>query len=99
MIRRWTPLIIFLLSLAVLTVNLSLGLNPFDEGLVDVGAQRVLAGDVLSSAADLDLPLVGVTLVSRQGYFRQSFAADGAQRAAPRTGPGRADYSRPGSSS
>jgi glycogen phosphorylase len=47
------------------------------------GGLGVLAGDVVRSAADLDLPLVGVTLVSRQGYFRQSFDADGAQREAP----------------
>lgn len=35
------------------------------------GGLGVLAGDTLHAAADLDLPLVGVTLVSRQGYFRQ----------------------------
>ena len=35
------------------------------------GGLGVLAGDTLRSAADLRLPLVGVTLVSRRGYFRQ----------------------------
>ena len=35
------------------------------------GGLGVLAGDTMRSAADLDLPLVGVTLVSRAGYFRQ----------------------------
>ena len=47
------------------------------------GGLGVLAGDVVRSAADLDLPLVGVTLVSRHGYFRQSLDADGVQREAP----------------
>jgi alpha-glucan phosphorylases len=35
------------------------------------GGLGVLAGDTMRSAADLDLSLVGVTLVSRAGYFRQ----------------------------
>jgi starch phosphorylase len=43
------------------------------------GGLGVLAGDTLRSAADLCIPLVGVTLVSRQGYFRQEIAADGRQ--------------------
>lgn len=43
------------------------------------GGLGVLAGDTLRSAADLGIPLVGVTLVSREGYFRQSFDAGGRQ--------------------
>jgi starch phosphorylase len=43
------------------------------------GGLGVLAGDTLRSAADLNLPLVGVTLASRAGYFRQEIGADGAQ--------------------
>jgi starch phosphorylase len=39
----------------------------------------VLAGDTLRSAADLRIPLVGVTLVSREGYFRQGIDAAGRQ--------------------
>ena len=35
------------------------------------GGLGVLAGDVMRSAADLSLPMVGVTMMSRQGYFRQ----------------------------
>jgi starch phosphorylase len=31
----------------------------------------VLAGDTMRTAADLDLAMVGVTLASRAGYFRQ----------------------------
>jgi glycogen phosphorylase len=43
------------------------------------GGLGVLAGDTLRSAADLALPLVAVTLVSRAGYFRQELDASGAQ--------------------
>lgn len=35
------------------------------------GGLGVLAGDTMRTAADFDLPMVGVTLVSRAGYFRQ----------------------------
>jgi len=43
------------------------------------GGLGVLAGDTLQSAADLALPLVAVTLVSREGYFRQAIDAKGNQ--------------------
>lgn len=35
------------------------------------GGLGVLAGDTLRSAADLDLPMLGVTLLSNLGYFKQ----------------------------
>jgi starch phosphorylase len=35
------------------------------------GGLGVLAGDTLRAAADLGVPVVGVTLVHRKGYFRQ----------------------------
>src|SRR5437764_13411183 len=38
------------------------------------GGLGVLAGDMMRSAADLGAPIVGVTLASRQGYFRQEIA-------------------------
>jgi len=38
------------------------------------GGLGVLAGDTLKSAADLGLPLIGVSLLYRQGYFRQHLA-------------------------
>ncbi len=47
------------------------------------GGLGVLAGDTLRSAADLELPLVGVTLISRRGYFRQIIDPDGRQYEAP----------------
>ncbi len=43
------------------------------------GGLGVLAGDTLRSAADLALPLVGVTLVSRAGYFQQKIDSLGRQ--------------------
>ena len=43
------------------------------------GGLGVLAGDTLRTAADLDLPMVAVTLVARAGYFRQEIDADGRQ--------------------
>jgi starch phosphorylase len=47
------------------------------------GGLGVLAGDTLRSAADLRLPLVGVTLVSRMGYFRQELDGEGRQSEQP----------------
>jgi glycogen phosphorylase len=49
------------------------------------GGLGVLAGDTLRAAADLGLPLVGVTLVSRAGYFRQEIDSQGRQIEHPAT--------------
>jgi len=38
-----------------------------------------LAGDCVRSSADLRIPLVAVTLVSRNGYFRQQITEQGDQ--------------------
>lgn len=43
------------------------------------GGLGVLAGDTIRSSADLKLPLVAVTLVSKKGYFRQEITSDGKQ--------------------
>jgi len=43
------------------------------------GGLGVLAGDTIRSSADLKLPLVAVTLVSKKGYFRQEITKDGRQ--------------------
>jgi starch phosphorylase len=43
------------------------------------GGLGVLAGDTLRAAADLGLPVVGVTLVYRKGYFRQRVDRGGHQ--------------------
>lgn len=47
------------------------------------GGLGVLAGDTIKSAADLKLPLVAVTLISRKGYFQQSFSHEGWQQEGP----------------
>jgi starch phosphorylase len=43
------------------------------------GGLGILAGDILKSAADLGVPVVGVTLLYRKGYFRQELTEDGVQ--------------------
>lgn len=43
------------------------------------GGLGVLAGDTLRAAADLGIPMIGVTLVHREGYFRQHLDAEGSQ--------------------
>jgi starch phosphorylase len=49
------------------------------------GGLGVLAGDTLRAAADLGLPMVGVTLLHRRGYFRQHLDARGNQSEAAAT--------------
>jgi starch phosphorylase len=43
------------------------------------GGLGVLAGDHMKTASDMALPLVGVGLLYRRGYFRQTIDADGHQ--------------------
>ncbi|MCW2497559.1 alpha-glucan family phosphorylase [Jatrophihabitans sp.] len=43
------------------------------------GGLGILAGDHLKAASDLGVPIIGVGLLYRAGYFRQSLAADGWQ--------------------
>ncbi len=47
------------------------------------GGLGILAGDMLRSAADLELPMVAVTLAHRKGYFRQRLDAEGNQTEEP----------------
>jgi glycogen phosphorylase len=44
------------------------------------GGLGVLAGNTLRSAADLEVPMVAVTLLHRKGYFRQLLDPSGQQR-------------------
>ena len=44
------------------------------------GGLGILAGDHLKSASDLGVPLVGIGLFYRHGYFRQSVSVDGWQQ-------------------
>jgi len=53
----------------------------FQESLsIYSGGLGILAGDHLKAASDLGLPLVGVGLLYREGYFRQYLNADGWQQ-------------------
>src|SRR5206468_4930174 len=44
------------------------------------GGLGVLAGDHLKAASDLGIPLIGVGLMYREGYFRQYLNVDGWQQ-------------------
>lgn len=54
-------------------IALGNGIHSYSGGL------GILAGDTLRSAADLSVPMIGVTLVSRHGYFRQQLDGEGWQ--------------------
>ena len=47
------------------------------------GGLGILAGDTIKSAADLELPVVAVTLISRKGYFTQEIDQQGWQQEKP----------------
>src|SRR6202790_762685 len=47
------------------------------------GGLGILAGDMLRSAADLELPMIAITLLHRKGYFRQRLDAEGNQTEEP----------------
>jgi starch phosphorylase len=44
------------------------------------GGLGILAGDLLKTASDLDVPMTGIGLLWQQGYFRQSLNEHGGQR-------------------
>ncbi|MCJ7422838.1 alpha-glucan family phosphorylase [Candidatus Bathyarchaeota archaeon] len=54
-------------------IGLSNNIHTYNGGL------GILAGDTIRSSADLKVPLVGVTLVSKKGHFRQEITSDGKQ--------------------
>lgn len=58
-------------------VGLESGMPTYSGGL------GVLAGDTLKAAADLGVPMVGISLLHRKGYFRQSLDQQGNQSEAP----------------
>jgi starch phosphorylase len=68
-----------LLGSGVAYVSMEFGLH--ESVRLYSGGLGVLAGDHLRSASDLGVPLVGVSLLHRQGYFRQVLD-DGRQLAA-----------------
>src|SRR5262245_6541150 len=58
-------------------IGLEAGMPTYSGGL------GVLAGDTIRAAADLKVPLVGVTLLHRKGYFYQRLDASGWQSEEP----------------
>jgi starch phosphorylase len=48
------------------------------------GGLGTLAGDAIRSSADLKLPLVAITLISKRNYFKQKIDEDGRQTEQPR---------------
>ena len=61
--------------------SMEIGLK--DEIPTYSGGLGILAGDTVKSAADLCLPFVAVTLLTRKGYFRQELDDDGNQKELP----------------
>ncbi len=61
--------------------SMEIGLT--DEIPTFSGGLGILAGDTLKSAAELNLPMVAVTLQARKGFFRQVLDADGNQSEEP----------------
>jgi starch phosphorylase len=62
----------------------SIGYFSPEYGITEVlpqysGGLGILAGDHLKTASDLGVPIVGVGLLYRTGYFRQSLSAEGWQ--------------------
>ncbi len=51
------------------------------------GGLGILAGDTLKTSADMALPYVGMTLLTRKGYFRQSINKQGRQIEKPQVWP------------
>jgi starch phosphorylase len=66
---------------AVAYFSMEVGLEPAMPTYS--GGLGVLAGDTLRAAADLGVPLVGVTLANRRGYVRQKLDASGNQTELP----------------
>src|SRR5262245_7145243 len=60
-------------------IGLEAGMPTYSGGL------GVLAGDTIRAAADLNIPMVAVTLLHRQGYFCQRLDAHGWQHEEPAT--------------
>lgn len=61
--------------------SMEVGLNP--DMPTYSGGLGILAGDTLRAAADVGLPVVGVSLLHRKGYFRQHLDAHGRQTESP----------------
>ena len=60
---------------------MEIGLDPAVPSYA--GGLGMLAGDTLSAAADLGVPMIGLTLLHRKGYFRQHLDKEGQQTESP----------------
>src|ERR671919_1674163 len=61
--------------------SMEIGLDP--EMPTYGGGLGILAGDTLKAAADLGLPMVGITLLHRKGYLFQHLDPEGRQHEEP----------------
>ena len=62
---------------AIAYFSMEIGVDP--DVPTYSGGLGVLAGDTLKACADLRLPVVGLTLLYRKGFFRQEITAKGEQ--------------------
>ena len=72
-----SPVDPFLPRTRVAYFSMEMALRP--EMRTYSGGLGILAGDTARSCADLELPVVFVTLASREGYLRQEIDSDGRQ--------------------
>ena len=75
------PIEPFLQRTRIAFFSMEIALRP--EMHTYAGGLGVLSGDTARSAADLELPMVFVSLVSRAGYVRQEIDAEGRQVTRP----------------
>jgi starch phosphorylase len=71
----------FLVRTHIAYFSMELAVRP--EMHTYAGGLGILAGDTARSCADLEIPVVFVTLLSRAGYFRQEIDAGGRQTEQP----------------
>lgn len=67
----------FVKTTSIAYFSMEIGINP--EMHTYSGGLGILAGDTLKSAADLRIPVIGITLIHRMGYFRQELDPFGRQ--------------------
>ncbi|MDD5223839.1 MAG: alpha-glucan family phosphorylase [bacterium] len=65
----------------IIFFSMEIGLDPSIPTYS--GGLGILAGDILKAAADLGLPMAGVSLIHRKGYFHQHLDAAGNQTESP----------------
>lgn len=76
-----SPIEPFLARTHIACFSMEIALRP--EIPAYAGGLGILAGDTARSCADLELPVVFVTLASRAGYFRQKIDTEGRQTEEP----------------